>query len=515
MRSYIFEIDLDKDGAFSNPDGIVSASLLSITWGLGMPNSLNQIARPMSATLVFSDPDLLFSRDKGTAPFGRILRGLMGRLQVVVNDNTYTLMTGWIMSVSTHDRANGTISTLVIEDKMLFLQDAEYVPTVSTDIRIDEEIQNIFDSGIIGYPYESTYWILGGSTLGVDTRLFQDMGFVDAEESKTTLDFAGDAADRGNGVSALGYIMDLVQAEMGGRFFVDRYGQFTFHNRHHDVRAETVDTFTNGDYTDSQAAEDALYNDIVVNYYPRDVGTVGTVLFQSDNVPITISGGTTRTITGRYRDVDNEDATVGGKDVITPVANTDISANSASDGSGDDVLAQLNVSYELGGTSTKFVIDNPTGSTIYITKLQVRGTPLISHQQQEAKKNSASSVYQYGYSPMMPIDARFISDADLADGFANQMLARFESPLIIYDSIAFELGQSDELDERILKRCIGDRIQVTNSVSGHDLDYVIVGEGHSISGRRHSVRWQLRPASRVKAWILGESVLGVDTLLTL
>jgi len=515
MIIYSFEIDINKDGAFSDPVGILSARLISASWILGITDNLRQMSTPLQVRVSLHDPHLDFSRDVGRNPFGAVLRGKMGRLRATVGEDTYTLFTAWITSVSTDERNGGAITTLTLEDKMLFMQDSEYLPKVSTDILVSDEIQNVFASAFVGYPYESSFWVMGGSNLGVNTYLYENT-HVELEASQTTLEYAGDAADRGNGVSALGYIMDLLTAEVGGRFFVDRAGKFQFQSRHHDLIATVSDTFTDADYVDFGVAEDTVYNEITVNYFPRQVGTPGSILFQSDSVPFSVSGGSSRKISARYRDPDNEDSTVGAKDVIPLVENTDIRVNSEEDGSGTDLIRQVKIMYEIGGTSTQITITNPEGgATAHVTFLQVRGTPLITHESEQVQNLDVSSLYNYGYSPMKPIDARFVSKLALAQGFANQLTKRFSNPQVVYTSINFLLGRDDAHNRRVLGRVIGDRITVKNNISGHDADYAIVGEQHQLAGKQHAVRYLLRPANRTKAWVLGYARLGSETLLGL
>lgn len=518
MITYQIQIDLDKDGQFANPAGHIENRVLSASWTLGIPDAFRMISSPMQCNVTVHDPDNNFSLDRADGVFGVSLRDTLVRLLATVGGVAYTLVTGWIVEVLPPEIANGTSTTIIIEDKMLVVQDAEYLPMLSTNILLSDEIQNIFESGIVGYPYNASYWIMDASRLDIDTILFEENIFI-KEDSKTTLEWAGDAADRGNGVSALGYIMDLMTAEMGGRFFVNRDGKFVFHNRHRDLLVDIVDTFTDAEYDGIQPITGEVYNEVTVNFLPREVGGAGSVLFAYEGVPFAVQPGKTRKIRGRYRDPNNEDASIGGMDVINPVANTDYIANSQADGNGINRTNTLNLSFEIGGTSTDITIANPSTEIVYVTKLQVRGTPLITYKSQQVTTADAESIHRYGRSALPPIDGRFISDEEIAESYADQLLNNYSLPSTRYLFADFEIGSidgaRDGLAERVLGCEIGTGLTIINAVTGHNLEYVVISERHMVSGQRHRVTIGLRPARRLIVWQLNISALDVDTYLAL
>jgi hypothetical protein len=515
---YELEFDIDYDGQFANPDGHIGDRLLSASWSLGMSDGNQLISSPMQASATIYDPNLDFSQDREDTPFGIGIRGMLVRLRATVNGNSYTLVTGWIKNVVSHEHASRFTTSITFEDKILELQDAEYLPMLSTNTRIDTELQNLFDTGIVAYPYDRSYWVMGASQLDIDTVLYDEQ-IVELDESFTTLDWVGDAADRGTGVSGMGYVTDLVSAEVGGRFFTNRAGKFVFHNRYRDFDTLVSDTFSAEDYDNADAIQTEVFNVVTVNYMPRQVGTPGQVLFSSQNVPFSIPPYETRVIKGRYNDPDNPNASVGGMDIIDPVPVTDYLANLAEDGLSSDVTGSLHVAAEKGATSAQISITNGYRRTAYIQKLQIRGTPLITHQQEQVEFKDAESIQLYGEVPLQPYELRFVSNITLAEGYAQEILNRFKVPRTRYSWIEFILGSRDgvrdDLANRVLSCRVGDKINVSNSVTGHTRDYVIVGEQHQVNGIRHSVRYILRPSNRTAIWVLNTSRLNNDTILGL
>lgn len=515
MITYDLQLDLDRDASFANADGHIGDRLLSASWVLGMPDSFSQVSQPLLVTLAIHDPELDFSQDKAGSPFGAYLRDMLVRVRATVDGHdTRTLFTGWITDVRSSDSQYGVVTTITVEDKMLQLQDAEYLPMFSTGTRVDTEIRNIFDTGVLTYPYQRSYWLLGASRLGVDTRLFED-NFTVFETALTELAYAGDAADRGSGVSALGYIMDLMQAEKGGRFFVNREGKFEFHNRFHDVNLDTGEMLGADEFIDFLLVQGEAFNDVTVNYTPRSSGAAGSVMFAAQNLPMVIYPGTKRTIVGRYYDPDVPNATVGGMDMIEPVPVTDYAAQATV--GGQNITSSLRWQFELGGTAVNILIHNPTDESISVTKLQVRGTPVITYQQEQARNIDVESIYNYGRIPLPPINARFINTEVIADGYAKQLARRYNTPDQRYEWIECRIssqdGELDNLAERLLSVSGGDALYVTNTVTGHGKNYAVVGEQHTLFGLNHQVRLILRPTNRAKVWILGQHALGTDTIL--
>ena len=108
-------------------------------------------------------------------------------------------------------------------------------------------------------------------------------------------------------------------------------------------------------------------------------------------------------------------------------------------------------------------------------------------------------------------------DALVADDAATALLSAWKSPVSIGKRVEFIANNSDDLMSNALLYEPGDKITITETVTGIDLDYFINGIDFSIDENEIlKVAWILTPASLVKYWILGiigSSELGETTVL--
>lgn len=448
---------------------------------------------------------------KEASTYGGVLkRGLLIRLQATLAGYTWTLYTGKIadlrFEVGSHRSRSIAIRCV---DQMLDLLDLEYQPTLLTDVATSAAIQDVFDKAVLPYPYPHSYWLLGiegYSVLGSATTLYSH-ALTSLDTGKTTLPYVGDNADSGQGVSAQGFLRDVVAAEMGGRFWFDtRTGKFTFYNRHNDILNQTVKhTFTETDFDEvGYLYADVLANKVTLNIQPREVGAAGTVLWTAPNVPIFIKKGEQRRLTARFHDPDNESARIGAQDVLPVRIGTDITINTAEDGSGTAITDRFVISTVASATSAEITLKNENADA-YVTLLRVRGTPLLTYDQMTVEVFDGQSIADNnGIYPMPPKSLRLVSDEATASDYAGYLLSRFKTPFGRFDRVGFAVGEQDDLIVQALDRKPGDRITIAEAWSGHSQDYYIVGEQHTLSGYpvSHRVTWILKPAVAAEGWIL-------------
>ena len=186
---------------------------------------------------------------------------------------------------SPDERRNATLTTISFSDKITELSEHEYAPKFSRNISLSDEIQNIFDSAAIQYPYTRSWWILGHSRLGENTRIFKTTG-VDVEESRSILRWTGHAGDEGEGIRALSYLADLLFVELGARLYTNREGRFIFKNRQSDLLAPVQDVFTSSEFNDYTYNQQEIVNSVTVNYYPREILAPRSVIYRAVNVRV-------------------------------------------------------------------------------------------------------------------------------------------------------------------------------------------------------------------------------------
>lgn len=409
---------------------------------------------------------------------------------------------------------------IVAADAFVHMLSTQFSPTLMTDVTADTAIDEIFDTAAIPWPYAHNYWLLGvegSSELGTTTTLYQHVA-TSFDTGSTTFGFTGDNLDRGGGISALGFTRDLLDAEIGRFFFNPRSGTgvFTFHRRHRDILNTTVTaTLTDGDW-EVDGSQYGRFSDLVnhamVNYQPREVGAAASVIWEATNLPITLGPQSQRTFVARYRHATVENARVGAQDVIPMKAGVDYVSNRQ---------RFLSAAAEIGANSAKITLVNthPVRTNV-VSVLQLRGTPLTVFDKRIAEAKNGDSIRDNHYAPRT-YDIPAITDEDYARDFATFHANRFGDPLHYFKHLTFNANKTAARASNALDRTVGDRITVTDTFTGHNQDYFIVGLNYRASmggDNTTDVTYVLKPAEREQYWLLGVagySEVGQTTKLAL
>jgi hypothetical protein len=461
---------------------------------------------------------------KETSKYAMLNRGMQMRLRVTYSGVTTPLFQGRISQIQpSAGRSTEPILTLTVEDAMLELLDAEYAPPLLIAPTVDVALQHMFDAAVIRWPYSGNYWLLGipgHSELDFSTYLY-DHNVTNFETGITVFEYLGDVEDRGDGISAQGYVRDVIGGEAGGRFWFDaRSNKFIFHNRDHDPLNDTIAATYNESHFDSVTPKfgEDIVNDLTLTYTSRDVGAVGSVLWSLKSIPFLLKNNNKRLFNARYFDATNEQTHVGARTTIPPVAGTDYTANLASDGSGTSYSDKITVSVEASGNSAKIAVFNNSGFDLYILSLQLRGTPITYIEERYQTVDGASIAANELYPKV--IDVRALDNTSLAEQFGDYTVAKFKDPIFRYETVTFNSLNGATMMDASVNRLISDKITITDASTNHDRDYIIVGERHTltISGDHpRDVTWILKPAEREAFWVLevaGKSELDLTTRLS-
>lgn len=522
--NYLVYVDWGRDGTFGHASANISSYVSEVRCHHGMNQTRQRVASPAECTIRLVDPNSNFLVGLFLAgTFSQLLkRGLLVRVRVTDGATTWTLWEGKIDTVSysgvspNQDAVGAFTVTLTCRDPMLELLDAEYFPTLMQGVTTDEPLTALFDSGAIQYPYPG--FILDVSELNGTDVLFENT-FTNFETGVTTLSYVGDIADAGRGVSAQQYVRDAVEAEIGGRFWWDApTGKFKFINRHNDPYASTsvIIPFTN--LTEANLAyANELTTVVNLSYRPRRVGTAGTVIYTHNSLPYKLAPDESREITARYSTT--EGAKIGALTVIPPVAGTDYSAVYYEDGTtlskGDTAGANAKEATHLvscyafpGASSCKLLMRNVHTQDVYLTALQIRGTPLESFASETVTAIDPQANYDYGRIEQT-FNIPLLDDAQFAQSAANHLLSKLSDPETRLTSVRWIVTSGTKT---YLSRNIGDRItfqQLTPVARYHDSDYILIGVTHSINARdgRHEVTWLLDWHRRQSYFVLNTSKL--------
>lgn len=334
---------------------------------------------------------------------------------------------------------------------------------------------------------------------------------TDLETGKETWETALDQA-REDQRTVRDLTHDVCMSELGYCYQTGP-GTVVLENRHHRALNPTVHFHFDDDVMNAVVVPGSI-EDVVrkvqVFVRPTRVDGSAVVLFNLQTTSTLISPGETNSsIFGGYRDPDNPRDRIGGTDMVNPVATTDYTMNSQQDGGGIDLTANFTVTASFTGSGVRFTITNNGGTAGYVTMLRVRGKGIYRFWA-VIEADVPDAIGDRVLEVRMP----FQNNVNVGQSVAEYYATLYESPLAHARALTF-ICDSDEMVEQALDREPGDRIKLSETVTG-------LSEHHfTINGVRLEIRpgpvlwctWYLEPALATSFWILGVSTLGVDTVL--
>jgi hypothetical protein len=182
--------------------------------------------------------------------------------------------------------------------------------------------------------------------------------------------------------------------------------------------------------------------------------------------------------------------------MVTPVATTDYTGNSAADGSGVDRTSSLTVVAASGSTARRIVITNAHFDTVYLTKLQLRGKGIYRYQAAPAIALDQESIQKYG-TATLDLDMPYQQNIGIAQSLATAVAEIYGQPTTRPQRMTLAANHDDATMTQALTREIGDHIGIAETVSG-----LVAGTGYFIhevdmecSGLKNlTVTWGLIPS---------------------
>lgn len=349
----------------------------------------------------------------------------------------------------------------------------------------------------------------------------------------TQFDIAADrwTEDKTNGLDA---ITEVVVSEQG-LFWARHDGTLIFKNRSFLFNALATTPILSVDDTPgnhppltvkASSGKSTLFNRVIVNMNPRRTLTPGLVVAQarsvisvpgtwgqdrynpSDDLP---SGGI---VTQKVPFVDVTAGKVSGaQDLILPLApSTDWTANTKSDGTGEDYtfFASLYFSVAINGGSIEVTIRNTALGTLYITKLQVRGTAIVTYDPLQIMYEDVASQIKYKIRKVLSVDLPLPVPQAYADSLCQYLLGRYRDPSFQVESMPFvnitRLGAKSILDLQL-----GDVISYSEtqmSVSGFRLMLVGTSEQYNTVDGGFQIETVWKRLDDLSYWILQDATYG-------
>lgn len=486
--SYGVYIDLTRDKDFNDTDENVSAYMIEMEWQLGGTDWEEMLARNSTLRLLLWNGDNRFSPEHASGLSG------FSRGALIKVDTTYSATTRqmWIGRIREIRPSTGQYGPRTCEVRAVGyfadLQEAEVAIPVQFNKRSDELIDTIITT-YGHYPAD---------------RNSGNWGDLDVEEVPL---FAVAGDNWGDGVNIRSALHDIAEAHRG-YIYENRLGQVCFIERgfwNKDYVTAVDRTVTDADVlagTTEYRFQDGFANWTEVECRARSVGTTTTVLGSTDRAVLLKAGEWTNT---SLRYDDGSGNRVGGKDVITPAAGTDWNAYDNEEGTGSNLNSNVTPNMTDEGTRAQLNFWNAHERNLWLRDLQIRGKKITDYGRMTRGANDPTSIANDGvhkrtYRLSLLDNINFAQDIAYWMGIMHRYLQGEVR------SISYLLTGADaSLTTWGLSAEIGDRIRYTETQTGGNWPYYIIGERHKVrAGGEHIVTHYLRPGPYVN-WLLGTS----------
>ncbi len=291
-----------------------------------------------------------------------------------------------------------------------------------------------------------------------------------------------------------------------GFSYVDGSGYFNFEDRHHRSTAT---------HQTSQATFDNTMANIFYSLNPRNVYNI----IKSTVTPFELQSSATLWTLEEIPSIPAGESAIWWADASvnnTPVfvdawatlndGDTDMTANSQSDGGGTDMTSDISVSLSKLAKTMKITLTNNGSVPAYLTLLQARGTYYDDKAKVTRKAEDTTSQTDY-QKRTLDISGKYMSDAAQAQDLVDYGIGKYKDPRA---ELSMTLMNQDSATlTQILSREISDRITVINDNLGINGDYFIDYMEHdiSMSGKLHTATYRLADTINEDFWCLDFSAL--------
>ena len=534
-------LDIDRDYTFDNALDDLSEYTLEASWNYGGVTKLGYVGTyaemlpPSRSTIRLVDSTGAFNLKNTSATYhGKLKRGVLVRIQALsvfdlldsdgdtLVDSDGDTLTDVLQykQLAEHRiyKVDGTgklpdgarMITIYAEDPTANWSQQKYIPRLQTNVRIDEIITDTIDDSTLPYPYP-----LSGAVVDIaivnESAVEYSSNFIDFNQARTTLDFAGDVEPRDSTVS--GHLVQHLTAEGGGRLFWSRDAKMVFHDRYRDFIQTTAIDLTDDDIDEAMGENGAqVANHITVNYAVRELGTPATKIAEATNLPIKLEQGSMREFRLPFRSF-TTDQRIASDTVIPPVVGTDVICYDAETGGNvDNDLIGVYVS-RTGAREIVFSVHNPStfgdprSKDRWIYTMQVRGTPLVTYDRQSAVVFDAESIQDNG-KYALELDYAVIDDADFAESLGRYTLKRYATLVDTIGSITMTVHDGNIPDLYYID--IGSILHIDSTQENVDEEFVVIGQEWQMiadNSQRSMVTIHVKPLNREPVAVVNKAVV--------
>lgn len=502
-------VDWNKDNLYSHAySNITSYVIGNLSWFLGCRFG-SAIADETTLNITVNNDSRLFSKEYQDADAGRPLYNkiLPGGIPIRVKYNSNTILTAFLNDIKpTTKRYDANTAVLECRGFKQYLDLVPAYPQLQENVTIDQ-IMTYIALSTANPPSVTRRWFLGTpgySELGSTTILgaLTDLALLDTGQA--VIPYSGDNTQFDTNEKDRRNIYDLLKdaliAESGRSFiFMNRDGKYVFWNRYKFFNDDTPDLTLTNSFEDAEytTVQDAIFNEVQVTFYPRVLAGADEIVWQLES-SITIRVGTSETIFAHFN---NEGRAIGAKDVVTPVLGADFAFS----------VGDASIAITPKGQGAEITLTNNGTDTAICTTLILRAKPLKSNNRVTITERDTTLINRYN-KRVKKIDAKLVTTAEWAKQVAQFELielskerARINRVKLKNNANSFTYG-------------IGSCVRVIDDQTGHDRNYIIIGERWTIDARNDSyiTEWELTPVLS-RYWRLGTSgasELGTTTRLS-
>lgn len=342
----------------------------------------------------------------------------------------------------------------------------------------------------------NTYSAISNVLTSVDCPEYLSIGFLYGNE--TAIPYFWTA-----GRKAYDVVNELSESELG-QLYVNFFGDFKYRSRQASYSIASSITITQAELLKGiylPQPWDNIRNLVKARAHPRTLQTL-QVLWTLQDIPA-VSPGASVTI---YTPYTYAGKSVPGYAVVSPVANTDYTMNTASTGASIDLTASFTVVQTKYGDTSKLVITNNHASLLgYIILMQIRGQPLDTPDPIEVISDKSGS----NQPRILSLDFPWLQNVNIAQDFADYLCIKLKDPEPI------PIIQIEDRSALQFEYDLYTKITLQIAKLGISADYYIIGIEHKSSGegcQKITTTYYLEPTEAVSAWTFSTNI-GTTSIL--
>lgn len=341
----------------------------------------------------------------------------------------------------------------------------------------------------------STSMMIGFSVASLLTAIF-DAASIDA--TQRTFDVIGDVIPY---ASFQNRVLSTVLQELieGGGYaaYVTHDGLIRVRDRYFDVGGVVVGSYDRSFSLTFSYADDDLVNQIMLKGEPRQPFGSTTVCANIQE-PMAIAGNSFVEFFLDYQDPRNQEA-ASARSMVSPVASLDWLVTVGTVTTSSPYMTSASLTAYFFGDSAKIKVRNNTSTAVYLSRMQVRGEPIVRLPTLSVQYDSGSSQAIYGVRNET-IETNLFTTQELLSWRALDILELFSDP---NPKVSMQLV--DDLPTAFAMD-VGNVVTIVNTVCGIDDQFTILRLSHNVAtdgaGWVHGTTLQLQRARDFGGFVL-------------